>query len=152
LYDGDDAPADAPDLIVTRASDPMHPLHGSLVWDASTNTATWVVTGGVLVNDTYSVTLVSGPNAFTHGGGDDLDGNTNNPGLENYTHNFVVNSSTKIVTMPDFSRGPGQNVKLPFDNTGTGIPLTINNGNGVTSIDFNLFFNPQLLNITGANF
>ena len=35
-------------------------VRGSLVWDASTNTATFVKTGGVLAADTYTVTLAAG--------------------------------------------------------------------------------------------
>jgi hypothetical protein len=141
---------DTADMSVKGASNPSVELKGSLVYDPSTNTAMWVYTGGVMPNDTYTVTLVSGANAFTHGGGDDLDGNTGAPGLENYTQNFVISSSAKVVSVPDFTRGAGQNVKLPFDTSG-GLPITLNNPQNVNSVDFDLFYNPNLLNITAAN-
>lgn len=146
LYDGDDVAMDSADIVVTAAGNPGNPLHGSMVYDSTTNTLTWVATGGVLSNDTYSLTLVSGANAFTHGGGDDLDGNTASPGLENYSQNFVVSSSTKVISLPDIARGAGQNVKLPTDLSG-GLPISINDPTGVTGADFDLYYNPQLLTI-----
>ncbi len=63
LYDGNDASVDATDVVVMRTGSP-NPIAGSLVWDGTTNTATWVATGGVLPNDTYSLTLVSGATAW----------------------------------------------------------------------------------------
>jgi hypothetical protein len=150
LYDGDDLSIDAADMTVTAASNPGVALKGSLVYDASTNTAMWVYTGGVMPNDTYTVTLVSGANAFTHGGGDDLDGNTGTPGLENYSQNFVINGSSRVVSLPDFTRGAGQNAKMPFD-TSAGLPITLSNPQNVTSVDFDLFYNHNLLSITAVD-
>lgn len=149
LYDGDDAPIDASDVIVIGALNPGNPVKGSLVWDSATNTATWVATGGVLANDSYTVTLVSGANAWTAGGVDHLDGNADGTSGDNYSTVMAVSSSTRAVTMPDFARGSGQTVKLPLDNTaGATLPISVTNAAGVTSVDFQLFYNPQLLNIT----
>jgi hypothetical protein len=150
LYDGDDASIDDADLAVFRAGDPGNSIPGSLLWDASTNTATWVATGGVMINDTYSVTLTSGASAFTAGGADHLDGNAALAGLENYSKNFIVNASTRSLSLPDFARGPGQTANLPLAGD-IGAPITLSNPAGVTSVDFDLFYNPQLLDITAAN-
>src|SRR5262249_616002 len=60
LYDGPDAAVDLPD--VTLVGDHVGTVHGSLVWHTATNTISFVATGGVLADDTYHVTLVSGQN------------------------------------------------------------------------------------------
>ena len=51
--------------------------------------------------------------------------------------------------MPDFSRGPGQTVDVPA--TGSGIPLTLGDGDGVLSVDFTLNYDPALLSVTGIS-
>jgi hypothetical protein len=53
------------------------------------------------------------------------------------------------LSVPNFARGPKQAVNLPANDT-TGIPITLSNGDGVTSASFQLRYNPALLNITNA--
>ncbi len=150
LYDGDDVSVDAPDLEVRHVADNTV-VKGSLVWDSVNNTATWVATGGALIaGDSYSVTLVSGASAWTHGGGDDLDGNTGVAGRENYINSWVASGgSAPVISMPDFTRGAGQTVKMPTD-LANGLPVSISNPQGVTSLEFNIYYNPNVLNLTGA--
>src|SRR5262249_53756317 len=62
---------------------------------------------------------------------------------------FTVSNATKVaVAVPDFARGPGQAVNLPA--SGSGLPITISNGAGVTSVSFTLQYDPSLLTISAA--
>ena len=138
----------SPDVTVVGAS--TGPVEGSLVWDASTDTATFVKTGGVLTPDTYTVTLVSGPNDWADVSGNALDGNI---GGGNYVATFTVaSSSAPVLTLPDFARGPGQPVNTNSAGlaTATGLAVSINQGYGVENVDFDLYYNPTLLDITAV--
>ena len=80
------------------------------------------------------VTLFSGADAF-HDGSNLLDGdgdfNDNEVG-DNYTANFIVATrppDTRVVSLPDFSRGPGQAVGVP--GTGSILPIKIDTRRGV---------------------
>ena len=124
------------------------PVRGSLIVSPGNQTITFVKTGGVLAPDTYTLTLRSAANGFVDASGNLLAGN-GSPG-HNYTTTFTVApSSAVVVAIPDFARGPGQAVNVPA--TGSGLPLTISDGTGVTSISLTLTYNPSLLTITGAN-
>jgi hypothetical protein len=141
------------------------PVNGSLIWDAVTNTAHWVKTGGVLSTDTYNVTLVSGATGNTfHGAGlsDALDGDANDTAGGNFVRSVSVTApTTRVLSIPDFARGQGQSVKVNqhgvqplgapnvVDPNG-GLPVYIDNGSGVKSVDFVLNYNPSLLTISTA--
>jgi uncharacterized delta-60 repeat protein len=136
-----------PDVTVVGASTGL--VHGSLVWDSSTDTAHFVKTGGPLLPDTYTVTLVSGAYGWTDTTGGALDG-ADNGGDQNYTSTFIVGSTAgdPTLSIPDFARGPGQTVTVPV--SGTSLPIQINNASGVYSVDFHLIYNKNLLNISAA--
>ncbi len=139
-------------------------VHGSLVWNASTNTATFVansiLSGGIytrlngqLPADNYTVTLVSGANGWVDTGGGSLNGGTN------YTTTFTVTSSSAVVlSMPSFARAANQTLSVADNGTAgsagnpaTGWPIRINNGMGVTAVDFTLTYDPTLLTIGGVS-
>lgn len=126
-------------------------IKGSLVWNASTNTAHWVRTGGVLPDQTYSVTLFSRSDGWVDTGGHTLDGDANNSDGGNYFTSFGISHGTppRVLSMPDFARGPGQAVNSPA-TTSTGLPVRLDNGASVTSVDFDVVFDPSLLSITAA--
>ena len=130
-------------------------MTGSVVWDPTTNTAHFIKTGGPLVDDVYSVTLLSGPNGWKDTSGNQLDG-LDNGGTSNYTNTITVNAPTNepVVSIPDFARGPGQSVNVtpaPTANaTALGLPVSIFNATNIVSVDFDLVYNPALLSITGA--
>ena len=74
LYDGVDVADDLPDVVlhdVTTNTD----VRGSLVWNGTTNTLSFVKTGGLLAPDTYNVTLRCSLNGFHDASGHLLDGN-----------------------------------------------------------------------------
>ena len=53
------------------------------------------------------------------------------------------------MSIPDFVRGPGQEVNLPADTT-LGIPITISDGENVQTVNLSIAYDPSLLSITGA--
>jgi nitrous oxidase accessory protein NosD len=148
----------AVDLVVTGPGGSA--VNGSLIWDTTYDAFDWVKTGGALAAGNYSVTLVSGNNRFEDmASGEDLDGNFDNVPGGNYTsptNTVVIPAGTRTVSIPDFSRGAsstaGQSLRLPYDNTpsGLGIPVTIDNGSGVTAVDFQLEYDAALLDIPAA--
>jgi uncharacterized delta-60 repeat protein len=146
LYSGGTVPAyGAAD--VTLVGQNTGPVTGSLIWNPSTDTADFIKTSGVLAADTYTVTLVSGSNAWEDTNDNLLAGDDVNPGV-NYTTTFSIGSSGAMVSVPYFTRAEGQAINLPA-NSSNGIPITISNSySNVTAVDFDLFFNSTLLNIT----
>ena len=143
---GGQGPAD-----VTLVGASNGPVTGSLIVTPGNQTITFVETGGVLAPDTYTVTFRSAANGFVDLSGNLLDGNADGTPGDNYTTTFTVApSSARVLALPDFARGPGQGVVIPASG-GTGLPLTISDGTGVTSISLSITYNPSLLSITGAD-
>ncbi|BBO36057.1 right-handed parallel beta-helix repeat-containing protein [Lacipirellula parvula] len=135
--------------IVVHAAVANVDVKGSVVWNAATNTLSWVKTGGPLTADTYQITLVSGTNAFVDTFGNTLDGNGNFVAGDDYQQSFnkVVVGGTPIVSLPDFARAPGQAVDLTANNTlDTMLPVRAT-GVNVQGVNFELKYNPALLTI-----
>ena len=103
---------------------------------------------GLLTPGTYTVTFRSAANGFEDMSGGLLEGNTGVAG-DNYTATFVVAAFPVAIGVPAFARGPGNTVVLPAA-TGTGIPVNISSGSGVTAGTFTLQYNSAFLTITGA--
>jgi parallel beta-helix repeat protein/predicted outer membrane repeat protein len=144
LYDNAGAglgPAD-----VTLIGNTSGTVKGSLLIDPTSTSITFVKTGGILANDTYTVTLRSAGNGFKDSNGTLLNGSGGN-----FTTMFSFANSAVVVSVPDFARGPDgtHNINLPNNST-SGVPLTLSNGAGVTSARFSLQYNPNLLTISGA--
>ena len=96
-------------------------VRGSLVVDPGLTRVTFVQTGGVLADGTYTVTLRSATNGFKDSSGGLLDGDVNGSPGGDYTSVFTVGSSARVLSVPDFARGAGQAVNVPA--TATGVPL-----------------------------
>lgn len=122
-------------------------VRGSLI--VGNNQVTFVATGGVLAPDDYTLTLRSGANGFITPEGDLLDGNADGTPGDDFTHGFAIApSAARVVSLPDFARGPGQTVDFPAGGTEFGI--TIDDAAGVEGIDLTIVYDPTLLTITGA--
>jgi hypothetical protein len=153
LYDGINPllPSDTfklPDVVVHGAISNVD-MKGSVVWNAGTNTLSWVKSGGVLGADTYFIKLVSGANAFKDVSGNLLDGNSDFVAGGNYQQSVPVSvlGGTPIVSLPDFARGPGQGVDLTANNTlDTTLPVRAT-GVNVQGVDFKLVYDTTLLTI-----
>jgi hypothetical protein len=154
LYDLNDAPVEAADVTLTGLLSGN--IVGSISWDASTNTLSFVKTGSPLANDTYTVTLFSSATAFHDQFGNKLDGDSDNNDLEspdNYTNVFVVTANapgTRIVSVRDFARGPGQDVDDAPETANSQLGVRINDATNVRSLDFTFTYDPALLQINGG--
>ena len=161
-------PLRTPDLTLTGAVSGN--VKGSVVYNPDTFTLSFVKTGGPLTGDNYTVTLVSGDQAFEdtlfgnppgdpsgdafENNGNDLDGDGfmgQGDGVAggNFVRTFpvVIVGGTPIVSMPDFARGPGQMVDLTANN-GSDVTLPVRaTGTNVFSVDFDLVYDTRLLTI-----
>ncbi|OYV81304.1 MAG: hypothetical protein B7Z73_18225, partial [Planctomycetia bacterium 21-64-5] len=136
---------------VTLVGASVGAVSGSLVVDPSDESATFIATSGVLPADSYTVTLRSATDAFETPSGVLLTGSDGTPG-DNYTKTFTVATppaGTVTVSLPNFTRGPSQDVNVPANVT-SGIPLTVSQAAGITSLTLDIHYNPTLLDITGA--
>ncbi|MEE8452755.1 MAG: CARDB domain-containing protein [Thermoguttaceae bacterium] len=134
----------------TVVGDTVGSVTGSLVYDAAAKTVTFLKTGGPLQADTYTVTLRSDEDALQDAEGHLLDGDGDGDEGGDFVATVTVEASTaKMLSLPDFTRGPGQPVDVPA--TGLGLPITIDDGTGVKGIDLTFTFDPDLLVITGAS-
>jgi hypothetical protein len=135
------------DLTVVGAA--VGPVAGSLLYDQQARTVTFIKTGGPLAADTYTVTLRSGSDAFKDSDGHLLDGDADGVEGGDYVNAVTVEASTaRMLSLPDFTRGPGQAVNVPA--TGAGIPVSIDNGSGILGIDFVLEYDPAMLTVTNV--
>ncbi len=128
-------------------------VRGSIVLNAAGDGFTFVATAGLLAsNQTYTVTLRSGADAFQDSLGGLLDGNADGTPGDNYSTTFNVaapSGDRRTLSVPNFARGFGQDINLPASGA-TGIPVTLSDGTGVQSVDFDLAFDPALLTITNV--
>lgn len=147
LHNVETGAADPPD--VTLIGDATGPVAGSLI--VSATKIIYVASGGPLLADTYTVRLRSAEDAFQQAvSGELLDGNADGIPGDDYVGTFLVAAPTSVVvSLPDFTRGPGQSVDVPA--TSHGLPLTVSDGFGIQSLDLTLHYDPALLGITGAS-
>lgn len=123
-------------------------IGGSLLLDADGFGFSFLKTGTPLLADN-SVTLRSGPDRLTSASGD-LDGNGDGTTGGDFTAVYTVNPPTQIkIGLPDFMRGPGQSVNVPAISAG-GLPVTLTSAGDVRSLQFEIRYDPVLLQITNA--
>lgn len=147
LYDGNDTPVDLPDMSVLLNGTTT--INGSMVWDATENTMSFVKTDGVLADGNYSVSLASRTDGFKDSAGSLLDGNTDYVAGGDYTTTFSVSHGTaRVVSIPDIARGAGQDVDVPA--TSAGLPIRIDNATGVTAVDVDVVYDTSLLSLGNA--
>jgi hypothetical protein len=144
LYDAAPHQRGAPDVTLVGAT--TGPVVGTLLVDPAGTTITFVRTGGVLPPDTYTVVVRSASDGFRNLAGQLLDGDGDGTPGGDYVTSFAVNpSGALVVGVVHFAAGPGQIVNVPFDSSG--IPVTLSDGSGVTSVELSLAFDPELLTI-----
>lgn len=138
------------DVVLQRTGSPL-PIRGSLVADSSAMRLTFVATEGLLPADDYTLTLRAAANGIVDTLGTVLDGNADSIPGGDYVQNFTVqpNPAAVTVSIPNFARGPRQDVNLPAETT-AGIPISFSNGAGILSASFQIYYNPALLEITDA--
>ncbi len=145
LYDARGTMGDADVRVVGTTGGPVV---GSLIVGPGLRQAAFVKTGGVLEPDTYTITLRSADDAFRDTEGNLFDGDGNGVAGGDYATTFTVTADiARVLSLPDFSRGPLQDVAVPA--TAAGIPVTLSDGNGVDSVDFTFRFDPAMLDVSG---
>ncbi len=151
------------DGIFDNSDDVELTYNGSLFFG---NSLRWIMTGpmgttghGMLPRSSsnpslYRITLQSGDNAFENSSGDDLNGGSDYVAIVDIDTANPLPSEPIIFSLPDFSRGPGQDVIIPEGSPQSqGIPLMLSDGaissGGVGSFDLVVRYNADRLNITG---
>ncbi len=125
-------------------------LVGSLVTTQDSDTIQFVTTGAILEAGTYTLTLRSASDAFQNIDGDLLDGDADGVAGSDFTTRFTVASFLgATLSLPDFTRGAGQEIDLPVGTSG--LPITIEGAAGVDRVSFVLNFDATLLDVTGAS-
>ena len=110
-----------------------------------------VVNNGVLDAGDYTLTVRSGESGIVAVDGRQLDGNNDGVVGDNYVSTFTIEPlpvGTAIVGVPGFFETAGQEVNVPASSAG-GIPIVVTAPEGVMSLDMELFYNPELLSISG---
>jgi hypothetical protein len=150
LYDTASAGLGPADATLTGAS--SGPIAGSMVIEG--RQITFIKTGGPLAADTYTVALRSGADGFVSADGNMLlDGDGDGTGGDAFGDTFSIATpaaGSVTVSLPDFVRGPGQDVNLPAAST-TGIPLSLSEGATVRNVTLSIDYDPARLDITAGS-
>ena len=124
-------------------------VKGSAVWNAITNTLSFVKTGTVLAADTYTFTLKGGADGLLNTTGQQLVGSAG--AGSDYVTTFTVSSaSSPILTIADFARGAGQPIDVDPTSASSDLPITISNAAGILAVDFTLTYDPNLMSIASV--
>ncbi|NQV25187.1 MAG: VCBS repeat-containing protein [Rhodopirellula sp.] len=147
LFAGQNTPNALPDAVLTDGSGST--VTGSLVYDAATKSITFVKTGGAFAAGNYTLTLSSRSDGFIDASGELLDGDSDGTAGGDFQTSFTVDSTTdRTLSIKDFARGPRQAVEL---GTEAGIPVSIDNGDGVQSVDFTVSYDAETLTPSAVN-
>ena len=127
-------------------------IDSAIAIDDDQNGFRLVVNNGVLDAGEHTLTIRSGDSGVVAVDGRLLDGNSDGVVGDNYVSTFVIEPlsvGTAIVGVPGFFETAGQEVNVPASSAG-GIPIVVTALEGVMSLDMELFYNPELLNISGV--
>ena len=145
--------AAAPEFLdVTLRDTDGNLIESAIAIDDDQNGFRLVVNNGVLDAGEYTLTVRSGENGVVAVDGRLLDGNSDGVVGDNYVSTFTIEPlsvGTAIVGVPGFFETAGQEVNVPASSAG-GIPIVVTALEGVMSLDMELFYNPELLNISGV--
>lgn len=147
LIDTGAAEHGTPDVMLV--GDTTGPISGSLVVSETRRSVTFVATAGRLPTDNYTLTLRGAADGFRDTSGNALDGDGDGAAGGDFVETFSSTSTGVELSVPNFVRGPGQEINLPADTT-QGIPISIADGTGIRRATFSIDFNGNLLNITDA--
>ena len=144
-YNNQEQSSDLADLTLVREST-GEIIRGSAIWNEDDNTLTFVKTGGILATDDYTLTLFSRQDGLVTQSGTLLDGDGNSIFGDDFTSTFKVeNSNDRVLSIDDFSRAPGQEINFPAKDRD--LAITIDDGEGISQIDFTLTYNPDILGV-----
>ena len=126
-------------------------VEAALVVQADGTSFRMVVNNGLLAVGDYTLTIRSGETGVVAADGRLLDGDGDGTVGDDFVSAFTVEplpAGTAVVGVPGFFEDAGQEVNLSAATNG-GIPLVVTAPDGVMSLDMELFYNPDLLDVTG---
>ncbi len=112
----------------------------------------FVKSGGPLLPDIYTVTLRSSENGLKSVADVLLDGDGDGTAGGDFVQTFSIAAppaNAVTVSLPDFARGPGQEINLPADTT-LGIPLSISEAAGLRTVNLQIGYDTSLLTFAAA--
>ena len=129
---------DLADLSLVREST-SEAVAGSLVWDETALTLSFVKTGGILESDRYNLTLVSDEESFISETGQLLDGDDDSIAGGDFSTQFAIdNTNQRVLTLEDFNLPTGENKALD---------ISLDNGANITKAEFTVTYNADILEI-----
>lgn len=132
------------DLKVTDGNGQL--VKGSMIVASDAKSVTFIKTGVAFANGTYTVRLRSGSNAFRNTSGEFLDGNNDGVAGGDYVTTFAVTNSSRVLSIPDVVRGPGQAIRV--NTTELGVPVKVNDGNDIFAFEVSVNYDPVLMSVT----
>ena len=126
-------------------------IESAIAINDSRNGFRLVVNSGILSAGDYTLVIRSGEGGIVAADGRLLDGNGDGLVGDDYVSTFMIQplpAGTAIVGVPGFFETAGQEVNVPASSAG-GIPIIVTASEGVMSLDMELFYNPELLDISG---
>jgi Ca2+-binding RTX toxin-like protein len=114
-------------------------IAGSLIWNRSNLTLSFIKSDDILESDRYTLTLLSDENSFISLTNKVLDGDSDGIAGGNFVTQFTIdNSEQRALTVEDITASKGENTTLD---------INLDNGLDVTQVEFTVAYNPNLLNI-----
>jgi len=151
LYEARDSDMGEPDVSFFESATGRD-VPGTLILDDNGLGLRFVPTGGPLAAGNYTVFLRSAETGFKGENGRLLDGDSDGVEGGDFEVSFEVAglpAEAVIFSIPDFARGPGEEVHL--GGPGTGIPVYVSGAVGLGELEVQLMYDPAILEITGVN-
>lgn len=148
---GRNMPLEDVDVLVVDATGST--VDGALVANAAGDGFRFVVGDGIFAPGDYSLRIRSGETGVVSAAGMLVDGNGDGTVGDDYAATFTVPTlpvGTAIIGLPGVFQGAGGEVNVS-GISGGGIPLTVSADAGVMAIEMDLFYNPDLLTVTGVD-
>ncbi|MBT6053884.1 MAG: S8 family serine peptidase [Planctomycetaceae bacterium] len=138
-------------LDVTLRDSAGNLIESAIAIDDSQHGFRLVVNNGIMSAGDYTLVIRSGEDGIVAADGRLLDGNGDGLVGDDFMSTFTIQplpAGTAIVGVPGFFETAGQEVNVPASSAG-GIPIVVTASEGVMSLDMELFYNPELLDISG---
>ena len=148
---GRNMPVEEVDVVVLDSAGAA--VDGALVVHAAADGFRFVVGDGTLAPGDYSLRIRSGETGVVSAAGILLDGNGDGTVGDAYVGTFTVLPlavGTAIVGLPGVFQEAGGEVNVS-GTSGGGIPLTVSADAGVMAVEMELFYDPDLLTVTGVD-
>jgi hypothetical protein len=123
-------------------------VRGSVIVANDKKSLRFVKTGAGFAAGTYTVKMRSAANAFRTSLGQLLDGDGNGTPGGDYVNTFTVAASTRVASVSDVVRGPGQDVRV--NTTDLGVPIKLSDATDVYTFEATFTYDPALFTVTNV--